>query len=60
MIQRTGTGPDAQRCDAQEGKQFVFSKHEPKRPMAGQAGSGVESRKQLKGLPVKVYGVELR
>jgi hypothetical protein len=52
--------PDAQRSDAKEEKQFVFLKHEQRRPMAGLANSGVESRKQFKGLPVKVYGVELR
>lgn len=60
MIQRGGSRPDALESDAKEGKQFVFSKHEQKRPIASETGSGVESRKQLKGLPVKVYGVELR
>jgi hypothetical protein len=60
MNQLAGTVPDALKSEAQEEKQFVFSKHEQRRPMASPAGSGVESRKQFKGLPVKVYGVELR
>jgi hypothetical protein len=46
--------PDALESDAKEEKRFVFSKHEQRQPMAGLTGSGVEGRKQFKGLPVKV------
>ncbi|KAF7679242.1 hypothetical protein GT037_002990 [Alternaria burnsii] len=49
--------PQAWPCDigtTECKNRFVFSKHEQRQPMAGLAGSGVESRKQFKGLPVKV------